>query len=138
MCIRDRIKYRNTSDIQSFGYEANPSFYNIARVKLEKLNPIRPKENIGYELTNGVFKRVRTIVSKSYDFITGFMDDDGHDAFDIATIHSDFQVDEGDGYATWERPEDSDYEAETVQDFPLTQGSIRLKQRSYNSSNKGT
>lgn len=131
------VKYRNPADIQNFGYEANASFYNIARLKLEKLNPIRPKENIGYELTNGTFKRVRTIVSKSYDFITGFFDDEGHDAFDMATIHTDLQLNDGSGYVAWERPEDANYEAETTLDYPLVQGSIRLKQTSRNSSNKG-
>ncbi len=131
------IKYRNASDIQNFGYEDNASFYNIARLKLEKLNPERPKENIGYTLVNGAFQRVRTIAGKAYTFVTGFMDEYGHDAMDIATIHSDLKIDDGSGYKSFKRPEDADYEAETVQDFPLVQGTIKLKQTSYDSSNKG-
>lgn len=131
------IKYRNAKDIQGFGYEANANFYNIARLKLEKEQPAREKQTIGYELVNGAFKRVRTIVGKAYNFITGWLDEDGHDAFDIATIHSDFQMNDGSGYVSYERPEDAEYEAETVEEYPLTQGSIRLKQTSYNSSNKG-
>lgn len=133
------VKYRNSADIQNFGYEANTSYYNKARLRLEKIQPDRLKQTIGYELVNGAFKRVRTIVGKAYSFITGFMDEDGHDAFDIATIHSDLQMSKADEntFESYERPEEAEYEADTVQDFPLVQGRIRLKQTSYNSSNKG-
>lgn len=131
------IRYRNAADIQNFGYEALTSFYNIARIKLEKLQPQRPKTTIGYELVNGKFKRVRTIVGKTYDFVTDYLDEEGHDAFDIATIHSVLQLNDGSGWVTYERPEDADYEAETVQDFNLVQATIRLELSSYSSSNKG-
>lgn len=131
------IKYRNAADIQNFGYEADETYYNIARLKLEKLQPERVKRNIGYQMVAGGFKRVRTVVGKAYSFITGFMDEDGHDAFDIATIHSDLQLNDGSGWVAFERPEDADYEAETVQEFPLSQGTVSLRQTSYDSSNKG-
>lgn len=131
------LKYRNAKDIQNFGYQALTSFYNIVRVPLEQIQPSRQKHNIGYELVGGGFKRVRTVIGKAYQFITGWMDEDGHDAFDIATIHSDVQLNKDGVYNSFERPEDAEYEAETVQNFPLSQGQISLKQTSYNSSNKG-
>lgn len=131
------VKYRNSVDIQNFGYEANTSFYNIARLPLRKEQPQREKTNIGYDLVGGGFKRVRTIVGKGYNFITGYLDEDGHDAFDIATIHSDLQLNNDGIYVSHERPEDASYEAETERDFPLSTGTIKLKRTSYNSSNKG-
>lgn len=133
------IKYRNAVDMQNFGYAANTSFYNIARLPMEKENPQRQKINKGYPEIDGDYKRVRTITRKAYNFITGRLDEEAHDAFDIATIHSDFQISEYDGatYTQYERPEDADYEADTTQDFPLSQGNIQLRLTSYNSSNRG-
>jgi len=129
------IRYRNAIDIQNFNYEILTSFYNTIRVRMTRRNPQNHHTAEGYSLVNGNFQRVRTSVTKTLDFFTGHLDNHAHEAFDIATIHSAFEVWHNDWIA-FRRPETNEYSPEYQEEYPLIEASITLQQVGYASTNK--
>lgn len=130
------IKYRNAVNIQSYNYETLTTWYNQHRLWLIKRAPQRQKESIGYNLTEGTFERVRTVVTKSYEFVTEFLDENASDAFDVATIHSDLKIDVGTGMQRYRLPEDSEFQQEWTENYNLADASVRLELMDFSSSNK--
>jgi hypothetical protein len=130
------IKYRNAVNIQSYNYETLTTWYNQHRLWLIKRAPQRAKESIGYNITSGTFERVRTVVTKSYEFVTEFLDENASDAFDVATIHSDFRIDVGTGMQRYRLPEDSEFQQEWTENYNLADASVRLELMDFSSSNK--
>jgi hypothetical protein len=130
------IKYRNAVNIQSYNYETLTTWYNQHRLWLIKRAPQRQKESIGYNITSGTFERVRTVVTKSYEFVTEFLDENASDAFDVATIHSDMRIDVGTGMQRYRLPEDSEFQQEWTENYNLADASVRLELMDFSSSNK--
>jgi hypothetical protein len=130
------VKYRNAVNIQGFNYEGLPTWYNQHRLWLIKRAPQRQKESIGYNITSGTFERVRTVVTKSYEFVTEFLDENASDAFDVATIHSDMRIDVGTGMQRYRLPEDSEFQQEWTENYNLADASVRLELMDFSSSNK--
>lgn len=132
------IKYRNAVNIQNFNYEGLTSRYNQYRAWIKRRHPQRQKEAVGYDLTEGTFNRVRTVVTKSYEFVTDMMDEDASDAFDVATIHSNLQIDVGTGLQSYRLPDDSEFEQDFTENYELADATVRLQLIDYASSNKST
>jgi len=130
------IRYRNAKNIQNFNYEKFTTLYNVVRVPLIKRKSQRPITSEGYDTINGAFQRVRTAITKSYEFLTDWFDEEAHDALDIATLHSTFEVFENEEWVAYNRPSGSDYQANFEEEYPLIEASIRLEQSDFSSTNK--
>jgi hypothetical protein len=117
------IKYRNAKNILNFNY-------------VFKRKPLRPTTTDGYALANGSFKRVRTILTKTWEFITGWFDTKEHDAAHAALVHSDLQLYIDDNWEAMNLPEESDYSIEWQENYEFMQASVRLQIDDRSSSNK--
>ena len=104
-----QVKYRNAANILNFNYETLTTFYNIFHVDWMYRKPMRPIITEGYGLSNGTFKRVRTILTKTYEFVTGWFDEKEHDAVQGAIIHSDLQIVVDGNWEAMNMPEDGEY-----------------------------
>jgi hypothetical protein len=76
------------------------------------------------------------VITKSYEFVTDFLDENASDALDIATIHSDLKIDVGTGLQSYRLPDDSDFEQEWTEFYNLADATVRLELISFSSSNK--
>lgn len=130
------IKYRNAVNIQNFNYSGLSAFYNQFRIFLKRRSPQRAKNTVGYDFTDGTFNRVRTVITKNYEFVTEYLDENASDAFDVATFHSDVRINIGTGFQRYRLPEDSDFEQEWTEFYNLADASVILELMDYSSSNK--
>ena len=111
-----------------------PSFYNSFRVKNLDRQPLNQVNQTGYDLVDGSFNPVRTILGQTFEFILSWADADSHQGFEAATIHSNFEVGDRDGWNQYVR--NSDYQVDWIDDYPLADGTIRLQKKTTYSSNK--
>lgn len=130
------IKYRNAKNILNFNYEGLASFYNIGHVELLRRHPLRPSVTDGYPLSTGTFKRVRTILTKTWEFITGWFDQKEHDGLQAALVHSDLQLYVDDNWEAMNLSDDSTYNIEWQENYERIQASVRLQENDRSSSNK--
>lgn len=130
------IKYRNAKNILNFNYEALTSYYNRGHVELIRRHPQRESKTDGYGLSNGTFKRVRTILTKTWEFITGWFDEKEHDATHSAFIHSDLQLYVDDNWEAMNMTDESSYSPEWQENYEYIQTSVRLQENDRSSSNK--
>lgn len=132
------VRYRNPVNIQNFNYEVLTSRYNQFRLWLKKRRPQRTIESVGYDLTDGTFNRVRSVVVKSYEFVTDMMDEVTTDAFNTALYHKTLEIDTGEGWQAFRLSEDAEIEQEFTENYELADATVRLQLIEYASSNKST
>ena len=131
-----RTKFRNAKNILNYNYEGLPTFFNKTHIELFKRKPLRPTNTQGYVLSTGSFKRVRTLLTKTWEFITGWFDTNEHDATQAAIIHSDLQMFIDDSFESMNLTEDSQYTLEWQENYEFIQASVRLQVNDRSSSNK--
>ena len=129
-------KFRNDKNILNYNYEGLASFYNKVHVELFKRKPLRPVNTQGYTLSSGSFKRVRTLLTKTWEFITGWFDTIEHDATQAAIVHSDLQLYIDDNWESMNLTQDSEYALEWQNNYEFVQASVRLEVNDRSSSNK--
>ena len=129
-------KFRNGKDILNYNYEGIPTYYNKTHVELFKRKALRPTTTQGYTLSSGSFKRVRTLLTKSFEFITGWFDEKEHDAMQEMIIHSDLQLAIEGNWEVMNFSEDSEYTLEWQENYEFIQASVRLQINDRSSSNK--
>lgn len=129
-------RYRNGKNILNYNYEGLPSFYNLFHVEMFKRKPSRPETTEGYTLVSGSFQRVRTVLTKAYEFVTGWFDESEHDASHAMTIHSDLNIGLDGNFTAMTKPDDSEYNVDWADNYEFIQGSVRLEKDSASSSNK--
>ena len=129
-------KYRNAKNILNYNYEGLGSFYNKTHIELFKRKPLRPTTTQGYVLSDGSFKRVRTLLTKTWEFITGWFDTNEHEALLSATVHSDLQLYIDENWESMNLDESSEYTIEWQENYEFVQASVRLQINDRSSSNK--
>lgn len=129
-------KYRNAQNILNYNYTTLTTFYNKAHVEMFNRKPSRPVNTEGYSLSSGTFKRVRTILTKTYEFVTGWFDELAHDATQAMIIHSDLQIKINNQYEAMELGEDGEYTADWQENYEYVEASFRLQEEDRSSSNK--
>lgn len=129
-------KFRNAKNILNYNYEGIPSFYNKTHIELLKRKPLRPLTTQGYILSDGSFKRIRTLLTKTWEFITGWWDTSEHDAAQAATVHSDLQLYIDDNWESMNLSEGSEYTIEWQENYEFIQASVRMQINDRSSSNK--
>ena len=89
---------------------------------------------------DGKFLSVRTVATKSYEFITGsnsnWLDETAHDAIKAMLIHNDLQMVFDGQYNDMTFNDDSEYSVEWQENYEYIQGTVRLEQSARASSNK--
>ena len=129
-------KYRNAKNILNYNYEGLGSFYNQTHIELLKRKPLRPTTTQGYVLSTGSFKRVRSLLTKTWEFITGWFDTNEHEALLAATVHSDLQLYIDENWESMNLDESSEYTIEWQENYEFVQASVRLQINDRSSSNK--
>ena len=130
------VKFRNAANILNYNYTVLTSFYNIIHVEMKNRKPLRPVVTEGYGLANGSFKRVRSILTKTYEFVTGWFDEAEHDSTQSMLIHSDLQIVIDGNFEAMNLPEDGEYAIEWQEDYEFIQAAVRLQREDRSSSNK--
>lgn len=130
------LKYRNGKNILNFNYEGLTTFYNKVHVELLKRKPQRGTTTQGYTLSSGSFKRVRTLLTKTWEFITGWFDHKEHDALQAAVVHSDLQLYIDNNWEVMNLGDEGEYTVEWSDNYEYIQGSVRLQEDDRSSSNK--
>lgn len=128
------IRYRNNLDILNYGYVALSSFYNTFRLALMKRQVLKQINQNGYDLIDGSFYPVRTVMGRTEEFILIWANEFMHESFEAATIHSNFEIGTKTGWSQYVRKDE--YQVDWNEDYPLADGSIRLEQKSTFNSNK--
>lgn len=141
-----RARYRNAKNILGYNYETLTSFYEKRNFELKVRKPIIKESAEGYAKVDSSFKRVRTTLVTTREFVTGWYDQLEHKAFHEAMIHSDFQLlYEGVQTASmmlntiWfslTKPEDAEYEPDWQEDYEYIQAVVRLQEEDSGSSNE--
>lgn len=131
------VNYRNAVNIMNYNYEGLPEFSNKFHVEAIRRKPTRPESTEGYTLVNGDFLRVRTSLRKSYEFVTGWFDEQEHDATHAMAIHSNLNISYNGVFNPMTKPKDSDYETPWEENYEFIQASFRLEESNRASSNKG-
>jgi hypothetical protein len=129
-------KFRNGVNIQNYNYAGLPTFYNVFHVELNRRKPLSQKTTGGYDLADGSFFRVRTVRTKTYEFVTGWFDEQAHDATDVMAIHSDLQLAIDGNYLAFNSGEDGGYEPPWEENYEVIQVAFRLEQKNESSSNR--
>lgn len=129
-------QFRNEKNILNYNYEGLPNFYNKTHIELLRRKPLRPTNTQGYQLSSGSFQRVRTLLTESWEFITGWFDNKEHDAVQAITIHSDNQLAIEGNWEVMNLPEGNEYLVEWQENYEFIQASVRLQINDRSSSNK--
>ena len=130
------MKFRNGKDILNYNYEGLTSFYNRVHIEVIKRKPLRPTTTDGYSLSSGSFKRVRTLLTKTWEFVTAWFDTKEHDATQAALIHSDLQLYVDSNWEAMNQTEEAEYAVEWQEGYEFIQASVRLQINDRSSSNK--
>lgn len=124
-----KIRYRNSKNIQNYNYVGLPDFNNQFRLPIVKRAPVYPTNRTGYDISSGAFLPVRTTQGKTEEFITRWFDDETHTGFNSATIHNGFTIFVDGDFKIYERGEDSEYSLEWIDNYPTAEGVIRLQRK---------
>jgi hypothetical protein len=130
------VSYRNGIDILNYNYEGLTTFRNKFHVELLQRKPLTPVVTEGYDLANGSFYRVRTILTKTFEFVTGWFDEVEHDATQAMSIHSDVIAQIDGQLKSVSLPDDSEYALEWQENYNFVEASFRLEVDNRSSSNK--
>ena len=130
------VSFRNDANIQNYNYTGLPSYRNVTHVELFNRKPARPGITEGYPVSSGSFKRVRTTLTKSFEFVTGWFDELEHDAMQVMIIHNDLLLALRGNFELMNKPDSEEYQLEWTENFEFIQASIRLEVNSRSSSNK--
>jgi hypothetical protein len=129
-------RYRNGKNMLNYNYEGLSSFYNQFHVEMKKRKPARNESTEGYELTSGSFKRVRTTLTKTWEFVTGWFDETEHEATHAMAVHNDLNIVFNGNFNAMTKSEDSDYSVDWQEDYEFMQVAFNLEEDSKSSSNK--
>lgn len=127
------IRYRNGKNMLNFNYEGLTDFYNRARIKLTQRAPSYPTTRIGYELIDGSFNPVRSLLGVNKEHVTEAYESDDHQAFNSATIQT-FEIFEEGSFKEYRRGT-NEYNVEWNGLNPLADGTITLEFKETYSSN---
>jgi hypothetical protein len=129
------VRFRNSKNILNYNYQTLTTYYNRFRVRMNKSQPEQKVTSKGYDLVNGSFNPVRYVKGKTYSVTTLWFDEGDHDAFGSALIHGEFILKELGQYIQYIKDE-SEYEVDWNDNYPLSEGTIRLQRKNSFSSNK--
>jgi hypothetical protein len=132
------VSFRNGKNILNYNYEVLTSFRNKFHVETLIRKPLMPVVSEGYDLSNGSFYRVRTILTKTYEFVTGWFDENEHDATQAMTIHNDIKTEIKGLLKSVSLPDDSEYLLEWQENYEAIQASFRLEVTDRSSSNEAS
>lgn len=128
------LRYRNDKNILNYNYEDLPDFYNRFRIQLKIRQPISDIRQTGYDLVQGSFAAVRSITGIQKEFITLWYNENDHEAFNAASIHLEFEFVENGQWRLYRRDQ-TDYNIDWQDNYPLAEGNIRLQRvETYKSS----
>jgi len=130
------VLYRNGKDILNYNYETLTSFKNKFHVELLSRKALVPISSDGYDISTGSYFRVRTIVTKNYEFVTGWFDEDEHDAMQGMIIHNDLSLEVDNSINAVDLAGDAEYAIEWQENYEYIQASVRLQITDRSSSNK--
>ncbi len=130
------VNFRNAKNILNYNYEVLTTFYNKTHVEMLHRKPLRPTSTQGYTLSSGSFKRVRTLLTKSFEFVTGWFDEKEHDAMQEMIIHSDLTIAIDGNFESINLNEGGEYLLEWQENYEFIQASVRLQIDDRSSSNK--
>ena len=130
------VNFRNAKNILNYNYEVLTEFYNRTHIEMFYRKPLRPTSTQGYTLSGGSFKRVRTLLTKSFEFITGWFDQKEHDAMQEMIIHSELNIAIDGNFKLMNLPEGNEYLLEWEENYEFIQASTRLQVDDRSSSNK--
>ena len=130
------VNFRNAKNILNYNYETLTTFYNKTHIEMFNRKPLRPTTTQGYILSDGSFKRVRTLLTKSFEFITGWFDEKEHDAMQEMIIHSELNLVIDGNFELMNLTQESEYLLEWSENYEFIQASIRLQIDDRSSSNK--
>lgn len=131
-----KIQYRNNLNILNFNYEGLPAYKNQFRIDLVVNQSNGDIRKVGYELVSSSFNAVRTLAGNTEQFITEKYIDLDHDAFEGATVHKEISVFINGEFVTYTRGEGQEYLREWENNYPLSDGSIRLERSASYSTNR--
>jgi len=130
-------KFRNVVNILNYNYEGLPSFYNKLHIQAFDRKPKISTVTKGYDLSDGSFKRIRTIRSKNIELITGWFDEKEHEAMQAMIIHSLFYLSLDDEFKLINYEDGSEYLNEWQENYQYIQASVRLEIDDRSTTNKG-
>ena len=121
-----QVIFRNSANVFNFQYESVTGFYNKFRLPLWIRQPQPSDNTIGYDLNDGRFLPVRTVVKKT-ELLTTEGDQYYHDGFFAMTRHHDYlRINSID----YERGSDADYTNNAPENgYPRYDAEIRLYQK---------
>jgi hypothetical protein len=131
------VKYRNAVNMLNYNYEGLPTFENKFHVEVFNRKPQNKLTTQGYDLSSGSFKRIRTIRTKDIELITGWFDENEHEATNSMIIHSDFYLGLDGVFRLMNFPDGFEYFVEWQENYDLIEASFRLEIDSRSTSNKG-
>lgn len=131
-----KVQYRNNLNILNFNYEGLPAYKNQFRIDLVVTQSNGDVRKVGYELVSSSFNAVRTLNGNTEQFITEKYIDLDHDAFEGATVHKEISVFINGEFVTYTRGEGQEYLREWENNYPLSDGSIRLERSASYSTNR--
>lgn len=130
------VKYRNAVNMLNYNYEGLPSFNNKFHVELFDRKPLIKTTTQGYSLTDGSFQRVRTIRTKDIEMITGWFDENEHEAMQAMIVHSAFNLALDNEFKVMNFPDGSEYLPEWQENYEFIQVAFRLEIDNRSTSNK--
>jgi hypothetical protein len=130
-------RFRNASNMLNYNYEGLPSFNNKTHIEMFDRKPLLNTTSQGYDLTDGSFKRIRTVRTKNIELITGWFDENEHEATQSMIIHSDFYLGLDNEFKLLNFPEGFEYSPDWQENYEFIQVAFRLEIDERSTSNKG-
>ena len=130
-------RFRNASNMLNYNYEGLPSFNNKVHIEMFDRKPLLSTTTQGYDLTDGSFKRIRTIRTKNIELVTGWFDENEHEATESMIIHSAFYLAIDDEFKLINFPDEFEYTPEWQENYEFIQVAFRLEIDERSTSNKG-
>ena len=128
------VTFRNAKNILNYNYVTLTEFYNTFHIEMFKRKPLKPEKAEGYDLVDGTFKRVSTTFTKDYEFVTGWFDENEHDATQAAIIHSSLRIAYNNQYNTMSKKDD--YDLGWDENYEYKEATFRLQEIDKSSYNK--
>ena len=130
------VKFRNAVNILGYNYEGLPSFNNKFHIETFNRKPLIKSSTQGYDLSDGSFKRIRTIKTKDVELITGWFDEKEHEAMQAMIIHSAFYLALDGSFKLINFEDGAEYLIEWQENYDVIQASVRLEIDDRSSTNK--
>lgn len=118
-----KLEYKDTGDIFEYYYSNMPAeFINTYWLSINISKPEPSEEAEGYDKIDNSFETVRSTFRKQREFITEWFDDERHDAFVAAIRHQTLIIDN----RKYEKASDQGYQPDWNQNYPLSEGTVKL------------